>query len=137
MSGQGRGGRRDGAGRPAVGERVEIRLPEDALTQIDRYAADHGTTRSAVIRELVTSVTRAKASTANQVYDGVIHSMRSDGLLRGERGRRVETRLREVLDGLHQVCPELRRIRADTHAFAVAKIARELYWVVDEFEQQF
>lgn len=51
-----RGGRRKGAGRPALGDKkllsVEFRIDATALGALDRYARDNDETRSSVLRSL-------------------------------------------------------------------------------------
>jgi len=42
-----------GRGRPPIGDRIEVRLPESALAILDARAAAEGTTRAAQIRRLL------------------------------------------------------------------------------------
>lgn len=42
-------------GRPAVGTKVETRLPDDVLAAVDERASTEGTTRAEMIRRLVTA----------------------------------------------------------------------------------
>lgn len=46
-------GERRGRGRPAIGDRVEIRLTPDQLAEVDRLAGEHGLPRSEMLRQLV------------------------------------------------------------------------------------
>lgn len=51
-------------GRPAVGTKVAVRIPDDVLVAVDKLAADAGTNRSAWIRDAVAdAVTTRKDST--------------------------------------------------------------------------
>ena len=51
-------------GRPAVGTKVAVRIPDDVLVVVDKLAADAGTNRSAWIRDAVAdAVTTRKDST--------------------------------------------------------------------------
>lgn len=42
-----------GRGRPAIGERVEVRIPPDALARLDAEAARQGITRAELVRDIV------------------------------------------------------------------------------------
>lgn len=50
-------------GRPAVGTKVAVRIPDDVLVVVDKLAADAGTNRSAWIRDAVAAATTRKDST--------------------------------------------------------------------------
>ena len=40
-------------GRPAIGERVDVRIAPDALARVDAFAAEAGITRAEAIRSLI------------------------------------------------------------------------------------
>lgn len=42
-----------GRGRPAIGERVEVRIPPDLLARLDAEAARQGITRAELVRDIV------------------------------------------------------------------------------------
>ncbi|MBX6385426.1 MAG: CopG family transcriptional regulator [Microbispora sp.] len=48
-------GYRDTRGRPPVGRQITVRLPEDLIAALDAKAAEDGTSRPHVIRQLLTS----------------------------------------------------------------------------------
>jgi hypothetical protein len=47
------GGIVTGRGRPAIGERVEVRIPPDLLARLDAEAARQGITRAELVRDIV------------------------------------------------------------------------------------
>jgi Ribbon-helix-helix protein, copG family len=47
-----------GRGRPAVGERVSVRIPADLLAQIDAAAKMSGMTRAAMIRRTLSKAAK-------------------------------------------------------------------------------
>jgi hypothetical protein len=55
-----RGGKRAGAGRPAIGGAVNVRFGADLLAMVDAYAASRGISRAEAVRRLTQdAVTRA------------------------------------------------------------------------------
>lgn len=48
------GGKRAGAGRPAIGPEVKVDLPAEVVTLYDVAAQEQGTTRAALMRSVLT-----------------------------------------------------------------------------------
>lgn len=56
-----RGGKREGAGRPSIGGRIQrqFSLDEETNRKLEALATDRGTTASGVVRELVAAAYQA------------------------------------------------------------------------------
>jgi hypothetical protein len=52
-------------GRPAIGDRIELRLPPDVLELVDRTAAAIGVKRAELIRSIVTAYVRETIAEAS------------------------------------------------------------------------
>jgi hypothetical protein len=55
-----RGGTRPGAGRPKIGDPVEVRFNPDTLAEIDQYAAAYGLTRASMVRDMAEDYLRGR-----------------------------------------------------------------------------
>jgi metal-responsive CopG/Arc/MetJ family transcriptional regulator len=91
-----------GRGRPAVGERIAVRLPQDLLDDIDLRARILGRSRASVIRSILD---HALGRTPEP----------DDGVDRAQIRRMLRLSPRERLDHMAHVASQQRRVRGRAH----------------------
>ena len=82
-------------GRPAVGAKVEVRIPDDLLAAVDAIAAADGTSRAAVIRAAVADLVELRETGLDAWVAGALVAARSDARRDGS-ARRGRERTRGV-----------------------------------------
>jgi len=87
-----------GRGRPAVGERIAVRLPQDLLDDIDLRARILGRSRASVIRSMLDYTLRRAPEP-------------DDGVDRAQIRRMLRLSPRERLDHMAHVAAQQRRAR--------------------------
>lgn len=50
-----------GRGRPPVGRVVQVKIPDDLIARLDRVAAEHGISRSELMRRLLLDAVRSES----------------------------------------------------------------------------
>ena len=133
-----RGGRREGAGRPRVGQRIQIWLPDDVADETQALAHRLGTTRSQLLREVIVAAiasTRGeRGSHRQEVYDAILGELYAEGLL--PRDPVLAERVCTILDRLHELMPELTRMGPDSYMQHLGRLARVVAQVVTDDSEE-